>query len=355
LDSLQTIRDRMLLTVPSDLDKSEGSFIWDAITAAAVEIQESLKKLEHEAKQTFAGTANEDNLDKRTEEMGTFRLVVSPAIGEVEFTGTAGTVIPTGTLVATDSGTQYQTDNEVTIDESGKVLAKITAVEGGESGNVPANVIKSLPVTVQGVNAVNNPEPTYGGEDREEDEVLRERYFENIKNRAIDGNTPQYQKWADEYPGIGRAKIFPLWAGPNTVKVSILDTSNGVAAQGLVDDFQTYLDPGSEGLGNGVAPIGSIVTVTTAEVVNFNISANAVLADGYTEPDGVDEALRAYFADLSFNKNTVSYMGIGATILSVNAVERISDLSVNGSTADVTLTAEQIPVLDSTNWNVVSS
>jgi uncharacterized phage protein gp47/JayE len=287
--------------------------------------------------------------------MGTLRLIVSRSIGEVKFTGTAGTVIPSETLVATESGTQYQTDNEVIIGEAGTVLAQITAVEGGAVGNVPANVITSLPVTVQGVNSVNNPSPTYGGEDREEDETLRTRYFENIRNRAIDGNTPQYKKWADEYPGIGRSKVFQLWNGPNTVKVSILDTSNGVATQGLVDDFQNYLDPGSEGLGNGVAPIGAIVTVSTAEAVKFTITANVVLADGYTEPDGIDDVLRTYFADIAYSKNTVSYIGIGAAILSVNAVDRISDLLVNGSTADVTLTAEQIPVLNTSTWDVVSS
>lgn len=115
--------------------------------------------------------------------MGTTRQPATPAIGKVAFAGTEGTVIPASSLVATQSGIQYTTDAEIIIDATGTAIADITAVQGGTAGNVPANAITVIPVSISGVTSVTNPEPTYGGQNEETDEALRERYFEEIKTK----------------------------------------------------------------------------------------------------------------------------------------------------------------------------
>ena len=350
----EAIMARLLSNVPNTLDKREGSFIWDVLSSVALELAQAYIKLDIALQQTFVADATGESLTKRTAEMGVTRLPASPAKGEVQFTGTEGSTIPAGSLVATEGGVQYQTDADVVIDATGTATVDITAVEAGFIGNVPAGTITQISVSISGVTAVNNPEPTYGGEDEETDEALRIRYFQNIVDRAIDGNIAQYKKWASEFLGIGRVKVFPLWNGPNTVKVSILDSENQVASAGLIADFQEYLDPNSEGLGNGVAPIGAIVTVTTATAVDINVSADIVLAEGYTEPTGIDEALIAYFKELAYVKSNITYIGIGAAILAVPSVDQVQNLVVNGGTADISLTAEQIPRLGTTTWTVVT-
>jgi hypothetical protein len=45
-------------------------------------------------------------------------------------------------------------------------------------------------------------------------------------------------------------------------------------------------------------------------------------------------------------------MNVGATILSVEGVEFISDLLVNGATEDITFGDEEIPVVGTTEWVV---
>ena len=47
-------------------------------------------------------------------------------------------------------------------------------------------------------------------------------------------------------------------------------------------------------------------------------------------------------------------MSLGAVILAVDGVEAISNLTVNGGTADITLGDEEIPVKGTTTWTVVS-
>lgn len=354
LKTKEEILQNMLNNIPSDYEKQIGSFIWDVLSATAVEISDARQDFYQDYQQTFIDDAIGEDLEKRTSEMGITRLAATQAIGEVEFTGSPGAMIPIGSMVSTTSGTQYVTTEQAVIDSDGNVSVSIAAVNSGSSGNVPANVITLIPVTLPGVISVTNLEPTYGGEDTETDEELRERYFDSIKNQSTDGNIAQYKKWAEEFAGIGRVRIFPLWNGANTVKISILDSDNKTASSGLIEDFQSYIDPDAAGLGNGVSPIGAKVTVSTATPVIINVTANVVLTEGFTEIVGVDEAISQYFSDLAYSKNTLSYMGLGAVILSVPSVDQIQNLLVNGSTADITLTDEQIFDLGSTTWTVIT-
>ena len=165
-----------------------------------------------------------------------------------------------------------------------------------------------------------------------------------------DGNKNQYQQWCNEYDGIGNAKIIPLWNGNNTVKVSILSASNRAASEELINEFQEYIDPGVTGMGDGKAPIGSLVTVSTATELPINVTATITMADGYTDTTQINVALEKYFAEIAYKKNKVSYLNVGAIILSVEGVDGVSALTLNGGTSDITLSTEQIPVLGTTTW-----
>jgi hypothetical protein len=45
-------------------------------------------------------------------------------------------------------------------------------------------------------------------------------------------------------------------------------------------------------------------------------------------------------------------MNIGAAILSADGVESVSNLAINGSTSDIILGTEEIPVIGTTEWVV---
>jgi uncharacterized phage protein gp47/JayE len=190
------------------------------------------------------------------------------------------------------------------------------------------------------------------GENETSDADIRAAYYEYVNNVATDGNVAQYERWCSEFEGIGNAKIFPLWNGANTVKVSILSASNRVATEDLIDSFQTYLDPGVTGMGDGKAPIGAFVTVSTATEVPINITATIKMKDGYTDTSAITEALNQHFVDIAYKKNIVAYMNVGATILSVNGVEFVTELLLNGESADIMLGEEEVPTIGTINWTV---
>ena len=174
-------------------------------------------------------------------------------------------------------------------------------------------------------------------------------------NSYKDGNIAQYINWAESFPGIGRAKVFPLEDGDNTVEVSVLSTDNlplGDTPGGVImDSLQTYLDPASAGLGEGVAPIGAIVTVTTATAKDIVIVAECVINTGYTLQSATDEieaAVTLYLAEVAYKSLTVNYYKIGSIILDQPSVASITSatLRLNTGTVDITLGERECPVLD---------
>jgi uncharacterized phage protein gp47/JayE len=190
------------------------------------------------------------------------------------------------------------------------------------------------------------------GENITSDEDVKQAYFDYVNSVATDGNTSQYERWCNEFDGIGNAKVFSLWNGDNTVKVSILSASNQAASETLIEDFQNFLDPGITGMGDGAAPIGAFVTVTTATEVPINVSATVKMNAGYSDTSTIATALSKYFSEIAYEKSMLPYMNVCATILGVEGVEFISDLLVNGATEDITFGDEEIPVVGTTEWVV---
>lgn len=345
--SATNLLERMLSRVPDDLDKREGSIIYDALAPAAWELAATYRLLFSAYEEAFITTAEGDALDMRVEEMGLSRHEASKSLRKGIFKDTLGDVMDV------EIGARFSS-MDPQMSYTYVVIAKIDEgefqLEAEEAGAGPNNYIGVLsPIThIAGLGAAEITDVLILGEDEESDDALRTRYFNFIKSEIQDGNVAQYEYWASEYSGIGRAKVLPCWNGANTVKVSILDANNRKATQTLIDEYQKYIDPSSQGLGNGVAPIGAIVTVSTADEIAVNIAISIEIKDGYVKTDvddNIRNTLEAYFSETAYLRGSVSYMGVGAAILSAEGVNTATQLTVNDTAADIPLTSEQIGVL----------
>lgn len=348
------ILQRMLSKIPDDIDKSEGSYIYDALAAVAAELTQMKIDMGNYLNRGFASTTFGEYLDMRCYEHGITRRPAVKATGQVKFTGAEGTVIPAGTMVSTAAdevtGTQaveFQTISEATIPAEGYVTVDIEAVEAGTSGNVAAGKITILVTPVNGVSSVTNEAPTTGGADTESDASLLARYLAKVQAPGTSGNKADYRNWALEVAGVGDAKVIPLWNGPGTVKVVLLDTDKQPASQAIVDAVQAYIDP-DLGQGEGKAPIGAAVTVVAATAVNIDVSAT-VIHDGTRTIGDIqsdfENALVEYFKEIAFSEDpTVRYSHIGSLLLNVNGVVDYSNLLVNNGTANVPIAADEVAV-----------
>ena len=107
-------------------------------------------------------------------------------------------------------------------------------------------------------------------------------------------------------------------------------------------------------MGNGVAPIGAIVTVDTATAKTINVGCDVTFKAGYSDVTTLTDALNDYLNGLAYERSSVSYLGVGAVLYSVEGVDAISNLTLNDGEDDITVADEEIAVLGDTDWRVTT-
>lgn len=357
----ETILQRMLANVPDTFDKREGSVIYDALAPAARELANMYDEIQKKLDNTFAGTADREWLIKRCAEIG-----ISP--NEATYAVRKGVFTPNTLEIAIGERFNFDDLNFIVtekLETAGEYAlqceTKGTAGNFGTGALIPIQYIQGLET------ATLTGEILIYGEDEEETEVLRQRYFDTLPTMTIDGNVAQYSKWCREYEGIGNFKIFPEWNGKNTVKVSILSSENTIASSTLIEDFQEYLDPPTSaiddnkegqnypqgrGLGMGKAPIGAIVTVTTASEKAINIVASVLLREGYDNVVDLEQQLTDYLKGLNYTRTVVSYVAISAIFANNESIDMVIDITINGVKTNVELGDEEIAKLGTLNVSV---
>lgn len=357
-----TIRTRMLDTITEDIDKSEGSYIWDSIAPVSIEFAFVAMALRRVLKLGFAQTTYGKYLTMKAEESGVTRKPATNASGHVTVTGTAGTVVPKGTRFCTEGDNDigspaimYTTDETAIISGDGTVTVGITAVELGPSGNVIAGKVAVVADTISGVTSVTNRDAITGGGVEESDEALLPRYLEYVRNRGTSGNKQHYKEWALEVPGVYAAKVIPLWNGNGTVKVVIIGSDKKPASDSVVEAVQEYI--GKDKTGSGKAPIGATCTVVAADTKTINITANVKLKSGYSldsVKNEISEKIDDLLKESEFETSYVSYAKIGSIIIGLPSVSDYESLQLNGTTGNITLSETDIAVLGSVTLNEIT-
>lgn len=335
----EQILQRLIDGVPSDVQKSEGSFVYDVLAPAALELAQAYVQLDQVLNLGFAPTTSGPYLDYRGAEHGLQRKPALPAGGTVVISGTEGTQIPAGSLFATSGGLDFRTTAQVSIGASGEAAAAVSAAQAGSAGNIPGGAITQIPVAIPGVTAVTNPLPTTGGADQEKDSDLLNRLLDKVRAPATSGNAAHYQQWALEVPGVGEARVFPTWNGPGTVKLAVVDADKQPAPAPTVQAVADHIE--------AVRPIGASVTVASAEGISIDVGATIALlpgADLSQVQDAFQTALENYLQRIAFQQPYVSYAQVGTLIMEIPGVADYTGLSLNGGTANIPVGLTQVAV-----------
>lgn len=345
---LHRMIDRVNSLYPN-IDTREGSIIFNALAPAAVELTILYGGLDNVLNESFVDTATREYLLLACKQMGMDTSSFDASAGTHK--GVFNVEVPIGSRWNCDLY-NYTVTEYIDEDEEGNYTYRMACETVGTAPNKLTGSLTAITDIPDGLSLAELTGCVIEGENETSDDDIRAAYYDYVNSVVVDGNVAQYKSWCDNYDGIGNSKIIPLWNGNNTVKVSILSSSNQVASDELVAEFQKYLDPNCEGMGNGVAPIGAFVTVTTASECAIDVSATVTMQSGYTDTSKIDEVLRSYFASIAYEKSVIPYMTLGAVILGTEGVESISNLLINGGTDDITLDTEEIPVLGTTDWAV---
>ena len=265
---------KMLDAVPDNVDKREGSIIYDALAPAALVMGQQSLDMANVIKETYIKTASGEFLDYRAIEHGTSRYPATQT--EVKAKVLNDKKEPLDNVQIGDKFASIG-DSPIFYDVTkinSDLTVELTAEVKGSSAN--SYIGQILPVTPNDLLSwAEITEITAPARDVESDDHLRARLLSSQSWIAYGGNVADYLDMTSKIDEVGAAQIYPTWNGGGTVKVVILNNDLMPASASLVQKVKNALDPeDKQAEGYGLAPIDHAVTVTAPEklIVNIDIS-----------------------------------------------------------------------------------
>lgn len=395
--SFDTIMDRMLSNVSSRFDKREGSVIYDALAPAALELSNFYIALGMVADEAFADTASYYYLIKRAAERGIYpeeetnavcKMEVSPkdikiSVGDrFSLNGLNYTVV---SFIGAEAG-EYQIECETAGTEGNQQTGELLPIETAED--------------INGMEYARLTEILVPGEEEEDVETFRERYFASVISEVFGGNKTDYKSKVNSINGVGGCKVTRAWENGyspssmlpgaevtewflrqsedtlgagiyrwlsavyhaaeekllttgGTVKVTIINSEYKEPSPALVKIVQDMLDPvTSAGEGDGIAPVGHVVNVSGVKGHALDVSAGITYKQGYSfsvlQPF-IEEMLDSYFAGLAQpwedeDSIIVRISEIETRMLKLEGIADVTGITLDGLNKNFILGSNEIPV-----------
>lgn len=368
------ILERALARIPSDVDKRQGSIIFDALSPACYELAMGYADLKLVLQRAYAVTADGIYLDYRANERGIYRELATHAIKKAIFKDSNGAYmnVPLGSkfkTITVEGGILYTTKENLKDPSTGIDIVgqfKLKCDEAGIIGNTYTGELLSLEY-INGLTEATMEDLITAGSNEEDDVSLYTRYEAKINEPPFGGNFSNYKENVAAIDGVGQVQVYPTWNGGGTVKISATDSQNEPLSAEKINEITKYLDPpnasGEKGDGLGLAPIGHRVTVVTPTKLTVDVDVTLVLLPGWTIGQvvaNVQTNITKYFESLVDNwgreqnelktYSTIIYRtNIAAYTLQVAGIATVSQVLLNNVNADIILeessAVQQIPAL----------
>lgn len=361
---------KMLDAVPDNVDKREGSIIYDALAPAALVMGQQSLDTANVIKETYIKTASGEFLDYRAIEHGTSRYPATQTEAKAKVLNDKKEPLDNvqiGDKFASigDSPIFYavtKINSDLTVE--------LTAEVKGSGAN--SYIGQILPVTPNDLLSwAEITEITAPARDVESDDHLRARLLSSQSWIAYGGNVADYLDMTSKIDEVGAAQIYPTWNGGGTVKVVILNNDLLPASASLVQKVKNALDPeDKQAEGYGLAPIDHAVTVTAPEKLIVNIDISVKIDDTKVTryvKDSINKAIEGYFQSLREDwsdinqrlgrgyEQTIYRSKVLSQVMLTEGVVNAKLPSLNGKDADIDLVfnnaKSQLPVVGTVTIN----
>lgn len=384
------ILERMLNRVSDKFDKREGSVIFDTHSPTALELEILYVELNRMIAEGYGDTASREYLILRCKERGIIPYPATYAVLKGTFTPATVDVI----------GKRFNLGslNYIVTEKIADGEYRVQCETPGTVGNQYFGQL--IPIEyVEGLETATLTEVLIPGEDEEDTEDLRTRYFNSFDEKAFGGNVRDYIEKTNAIPGVGSTKVTRVWNGdirpadmiPNeivnewyegiigtvnptvkawlkivysaakakkltvggTVLLTILNSEYGVPTPELIQTVQTAIDPEQNaGEGYGLAPIGHVVTVKPADAVTINVKTTITFDVGYgwnNLQSSIDEAIQAYLLELRKTWADNPYLVVRVSqietrLLAISGIVDIGNTRINNKTDNLTLGKYEVPI-----------
>ena len=396
-ETYELILQRMLDRVPESYDKRPSSVIYDTHSSTAIELQILYIELEYLIKNSYGDTAAREFLVLLCGDRGITPEPATKAILKGEFTPVD--------IDVTGQRFNIGEINYIVTEQIEPGQYQVQCETAGAIGNQYLGAMIPMEY-IQGLETAELTEILIPGEDEEDTEVLRQRYFDSFNERAFGGNRADYLTKVRSLDGIGNCKVTRIWNGDihpadmipgekvtdwyngvigsldgdvakwlsnvymaayekklttgGTVLVTVVNSLDfGEVNTTLLQKVQNELDPlESAGEGDGLAPIGHVVSVKSAEPLPINVTISITYDEGYswnTLHADIEAAVNEYLLELrkEWADNSggliVRTSQVEAHILAIKGIADVQNTQLNGSLNNMNLGQYQIPVLGGVN------
>ena len=319
-ETYEVILERMLNRVSDKLDKRPSSVIYDTHSSTAIELQILYIELEYLIKNSYGDTAAREFLIMLAKDRGLSPDTASKAVLQGEFTP--------ANIDVTGKRFNIGDINYVVLKQIQPGQYEVQCETAGAIGNQYLGDMIPMDY-IDGLQTAQLTKILIPGEDDEDTEVFRQRYFDSFNEQSFAGNRAAYLETVRKIDGVGDLKVTRVWNGDirpaemipsakvtawfnsvvggldaevaawlsavymasyekkltvgGTVLITVVNSLDfGEATDVLLNKIQAELDPvENAGEGAGLAPIGHVVSVKSADPVQAYITTSVTFNEGY--------------------------------------------------------------------------
>lgn len=395
--TFENLMESALSRVDSNLDKREGSMIYNGVAPAMAELAQLYIALDFVFSATYLETAPREYLILRAKDYG-FEVKEAKA---AEFRAEFNIEVPINSRFSCEDLNFYVSERMAAEDTDNSVSYRVICETAGSVANNYFGTL--IPIEyIDGLKFASIVELLVPGNDEEETETLRQRVMEAKKTQAFGGNQADYKQKVLDINGVTAVKIHPVWNSdispsefiPNntvqtwfnsgmsgitdqtikkwitaiytaainkkltvggSVKIVIMGSGNTTPSDLLIETVQTSIDPTENaGEGLGFAPIGHVVKVEGVLSESIDIDTEITFKSGYdfdSVKTYIENVIDDYFDELSSNwennKNLIVRISqIESRILQECSefIDDITNTKLNGIEKNISLGEDSIPV-----------
>ena len=339
----ERLLDESLEMVPKNIDKREGSILWDALSPHTIQLYQLYLAMEGMLQEMFGDTATREFLIRLGKDRGIIPYPATHAVLKGQF----NMDVPIGSRFSLD------TFNYTVTEKISSGVFKLQCETAGETGN---NLYGPLiPVEyMSGLTSAELIELLIPGEDEEDTESLRKRYLESFEALAYGGNRKDYIEKVHKLQGVGGVKAYRIREGIYNVKLVILSSTYGIPTPSLLDSLQTAIDPvTNQGEGVGIAPIGHTVLIVgvTEDKVNINFPT-LTLEDDLEWADvvlDVEQMIDDYLLELkkTWQESTqlvIRVVQLESRLSEIPGVIDVQNTTINGIAGNYIIDENAVPI-----------
>lgn len=346
----EVILQRMLDNVPNNVDKREGSIIFDALSPCAVELANVYIELDETLKTGFVDTSYGTYLDLLGVQYGITRNSATKSIWVSEFRNNDGMLMDVPLLARFSEGDT----NYTIIEKISTGIFKAECETFGEAGN--ASRYELIPLEyIENLATANLIEVLSYGEDEESDENFKLRMSNHVLSKPFSGNRADYTLLLTEYGKASGSKFERATEEEENVKVYFLNEEFNIPSAEEVEKLQNYLNPlDLNGEGVGKVGIDHKTIVCPAQSESLQIRINLLINESYTL-DEIEQNVKKVVEDFIYNlrkefqdTNTpivVKRTVLANTVLNTEGVDDVDEILINGQLSNYNCQQYGVPIL----------